>query len=33
MLSNAKQGGRERGWNEIEVLLIEVKEGIEERPF
>jgi len=32
MLSSAKRGGRQRVWNEIEGLLIEVEEGIEERP-
>jgi len=32
MLRSAEQGGRERVWNEIEALLIEVEEGIEERP-
>jgi len=32
MLSSAKRGGRQRVWNEIEVLLIKVEEGIEELP-
>ena len=31
MLSSAERGGKYRVWNEIEVLLIEVEEGIEER--
>ena len=32
MLSSAERGGRQRVWNEIMALLIEVKEGIEEHP-
>jgi hypothetical protein len=32
MLSSAEQGGRYRVSNEIEMLLIEVEEGNEERP-
>ena len=32
MLSSAKRGGKNRVWNEIGVLLIEVEEGIDERP-
>jgi len=32
MLSSTERGGRQRVWNEIVALLIEVEEGIEERP-
>jgi len=31
ILRSAERRGRERGWNEIEALLIEVEEGIEKR--
>jgi len=33
MLSITERGGRWRVWNEIEMLLIEVEKGIDERPF
>jgi hypothetical protein len=32
MLSSAKRGGRQRVWNEIKALLVEIEEGIEEQP-
>jgi hypothetical protein len=32
MLSSAHRGGRQRVWNEMEMFLIEVEQGIEERP-
>jgi hypothetical protein len=32
MLSSGKRGEMLQGWNEIEVLLFEVEEGIEECP-
>jgi len=32
MLSSAQREWRQRVWNEKEALLIEVEEGIEERP-
>jgi len=32
-VSIAARWGRLRVWNEIEALLIEVEEGIKERPF
>jgi hypothetical protein len=32
MVSSAEREGRQRVWNEIEALLIEVEEGIEQCP-